>query len=210
MHRPIRLGVDELMHERILRGPDLIGRSFGDNATAIQEVNVVNDKQRLVNIMGDHDRGGTQRIVQLADQLADHAQRDRVEPGERFVVHDQHGIEGQRSRQRHPTRHAAGQFTWHQSVRTTQTNSFQLHQHQITNHFFRQIGVFPHGESHIVEYRHVGKQSAELEQHAHASAQPVQLGLGHAAYLVFFQANTPAGRPQLAANAAQKRRFTAT
>jgi hypothetical protein len=38
----------------------------------------------------------------------------------------------------------------------------------------------------------------------------VQLGLGHAAHLVLFQANAPAGRPQLAADAAQQRRFAAT
>jgi ABC-type methionine transport system ATPase subunit len=79
--------------------------------------------------------------------LSEEMIRDRVEPGERFVVHDQHGIEGQRSRQRHPTRHAAGQFTWHQSVRTTQTNSFQHIDNTSTGRLHRLAGEFAAGKT---------------------------------------------------------------
>jgi len=154
--------------------------------------------------VGDHDRGRPQRIVQLADQLTDHAERDRIETGEGLVVHDQHRVEGHGTRQGDATRHAAGQFTWHQIVRATQSDRFQLHQHQIANHFFRHVGVLADRKSDIVEHRHVGEQRTELEQHAHLSAQCVQLVVRHLAHLVFLQAHAPAARAQLSADTAQQ------
>jgi hypothetical protein len=46
----------------------------------------------------DDDGRDAERIVQLADQLADDAQRDRVEAGERLVVHDEQVNDRQRTR----------------------------------------------------------------------------------------------------------------
>ena len=52
-------GAHKLMHKGIFRCPDLIRGTFSDNLTAIQKVDVINDLQRLMNIMSHHDRGCT-------------------------------------------------------------------------------------------------------------------------------------------------------
>jgi len=59
-------------------------------------------------------------------------------------------------------------------MRTAQTYCMQLHQHQIVNQFFGQIRMLSHLECHVVIDRHIRKQRAKLEQHAHAAAQLVE------------------------------------
>jgi hypothetical protein len=49
----------------------------------------------------------------------------------------------------------------------------QLHHHEITNHALGQIGVLAHLECNIVEHGEIGKQRAELKQHAHAAAHSI-------------------------------------
>src|SRR5437763_13590697 len=75
----IRRAVDELPNERILRRADLVGRTFRDDASVRDKVDVIDDLQRFVNVVRDDDRCDTERIVQLADQLADDAERTGVQ-----------------------------------------------------------------------------------------------------------------------------------
>ena len=124
--------------------------------------------------MGDHDGSRTQCIVEAADQVAHHAERDRIQPGERFIVHNEHRIQRHRACQRHAPRHAAGQLGRHQVLRAIQPHCMQLHHHQVADDLLRQVGMFAHLECHIVEHRHVGEQRAELEQHAHLAPHLVQ------------------------------------
>ena len=39
--------------------------------------------------------------------------------------------------------------------------------------------MLPQGEGYVVEYAQIGKQGAELEQHAHASAGKIKRFLAH-------------------------------
>ena len=105
--RPIHFSVDELAHESFARCLDIFSRSFRDNRTVGNEINIVDDLERLLYVMGHDDRGRVQRIVQAADQLPYHRQRNRVQPGKRLIIQDQHRIQRDGARQCHAPRHAA-------------------------------------------------------------------------------------------------------
>ena len=138
-----------------------------------QVIHIIHHIQRLLHVVRHHQRRRAQRIVQFAHQVCNDTQRNRVQPGKRFVIHHDHRIQRNRPRQRHPPRHAARQFRRHQLVRAAQSDGMQLHHHQVADHAFRQAGVLAHLERHVVIHRQVGEQRAELEQHAHAPAHAV-------------------------------------
>jgi hypothetical protein len=60
--------------------------------------------------------------------------------------------------------------------RAAQADCIQLHQHQIADRVFGEVGMLAQLKCDVVEYAHVGEQRAELEQHAHLAPQTVQLG----------------------------------
>jgi hypothetical protein len=51
----------------------------------------------------------------------------------------------------------------------------QLEQHDVADHFFRQLGMHPQRERDVFEYIQVGKQRAALKQHAHMLARIEQI-----------------------------------
>jgi hypothetical protein len=154
--------------------------------------------------VGDDDRAAAQRIVELADQLADDAHGDRVEAGEGLVVHHQQRVERDGPRQRDTAGHAAGQFGGHQVLRPAQAHGIQLQQHQVADHLLRQIGMLAHLEGDVVEHRDIGEQRAELEQHAHAAAHGVKIvGIQFVDDLAV-EAHRTLGGLQLAADQAQR------
>ena len=157
--------------------------------------------------MGDHDRARPERIVEPADQLPDDAQRDRIEAGERLVVHDQHRVERNRARQRDTACHAARELRGLQRRRTPQADGIELHQHEVANQFGRQVGMFAQRERDVVEHRHVGEQRAELEQHPHAPAQRIELAGRQARQVLARDVHDPAAGPQLPADQAQQSRL---
>ncbi len=192
------------------RRPHRIGRALRDDPSFRHEVKIVDDSQRFVHIVRDHDRGRAQRIVEPAYELADHAERDRVEPGERLVVHHQHRIECDRTRQRDPPRHSSRQFGRHQTRGAAQTDGMELHQHEIADQFLGKHSVLAHWKGNVLEHAHVGEQRTELEEHAEFTAQCVKrLGveIGH---------RLPGDEhlaglwPQLPADQSQYRRLAAT
>ncbi len=67
--------------------------------------------------------------------------------------------------------------TWADAQRcgAAQAHRVELHQHDVAHHAFGQIAVLAQREGDVVEHRQVGEQRAELEQHAQAPAQPVEL-----------------------------------
>src|SRR5437899_12048893 len=70
-HRAIGCAIDELAHERVGRCPHRIGRALRDDPSFRHEVEIVDDSQRFVHIVRDHDRGRAQRIVEPTYELAD-------------------------------------------------------------------------------------------------------------------------------------------
>ena len=123
-----------------------------------------------------HDNGGDpEHLIEFANQLGDHAHGNRIESGERLVVHDHHRFEHDGARQRNAPRHAAGQLRGHQVARAAQTHGLEFHQHHVSQHRLGQPGVLADGEGNILEHGQIGEQRAVLEQHTHALAQLVQL-----------------------------------
>ena len=62
---------------------------------------------------------------------------------------------------------------------------------------------------HVVKYAEVCEQSAKLEQHAHASAHGVELGLVHGANFLALKSQTARLGTVLATDQAQHRGFAA-
>jgi hypothetical protein len=207
--RTVDLGIHELMHEGIGRSPNLIGRALGDHASGGQEIEVVHDLQRFMHIVRNHDRTCAQRIIEASYELADHAERNRVEAGERLVVHHQHRIERHCPRQRYAARHAAGKLRRHQVVRTAQSHGMQLHQHQIVDH----VGADRYARArkrHVVEHVHVGKQGTELKQHAHAPPQCIHFAARQLREILTVHNELPGRRLKLPADQTQEGRLAAT
>ena len=94
--------------------------------------------------------------------------------------------------------------------RTAQSHRVQLHQHQVTDQLFRQIGMLTQRERDILEHRQVGEQRPELEQHPELAShleEPVAIQIGHR--LVGHQ-DAAGAWLQLAADQAQDCRLAAT
>src|ERR1700687_4676970 len=76
--RTVDLAVDKLSHVRQIGAAHLLRGSFADNHPFGDEVQIIDNLQRLEYIVGHPDRGVSERVVELADQLPDHRQRDRI------------------------------------------------------------------------------------------------------------------------------------
>ena len=171
-----------------------------------------------MQVMGHHHAGQAHRIVELANQPRSGSQRNRVQAGEGFVVHQQFRIQRNGAGQCYPPGHATGNLSGHQVTRAAQAHRIELHQHNIAQHGRWQIRVFAQGKRHIVKNTQIGEQGSELEQHAHAAAggkqgiliqcPDVLLRLGAA--LWSSQQQLPALGAVLSANEAQNRGFSAS
>ena len=160
--------------------------------------------------MRDEDRRGTQRLVQRADQVRGDAERDRIEARERLVVHDELRIERDRACQRDTARHPARHLGRHQVARAAQPDRVELHQHEVADQVFGQVGVLAQRERDVLEHRHVGEQRAELEQHAHLAAQRVQAVARLRADIGAVEQHLAAARTHETADQAQHGRLAAT
>ncbi|MPN47224.1 hypothetical protein SDC9_194825 [bioreactor metagenome] len=69
--------------------------------------------------------------------------------------------------------------------------------------------MLPDRKGHVIEHRHVGEQGSELEQHAHAPAQGIELGLFHGRHFVASHPHLARRRAQLPANQVEQRRLAA-
>ena len=159
--------------------------------------------------MRDHDRGGAERVVQLADELPDDRERDRVEPGKGLVIEDEHRVEHQRAGERHAPRHAAGELRGHEPVRSAQPHGLELHQHEIAHHRLREAGVLAQREGDVLVHAHVGEEGSELEQHAHAPAHPVERMAIEPVHGLARDPHLARGRAQLASDDAKERGLAA-
>ncbi len=70
----------------------------------------VADGVEAVEVVGDHEDGEPERLLQRADEIVEIAGRDRIEPGGRLIEEHDLRVEGERSRQRDALRHAARQL----------------------------------------------------------------------------------------------------
>ena len=159
--------------------------------------------------MRHQDGGQPHGVVQLANQLGSGAQRNRIQPGKRFVVHHQFRVQRNRACQRHAPRHAARNLRRHQIARAAQAHGVQLHQHDVAHQRFGQIGVFAQWKGDVFKHIHVGEQRAVLKQHPHAPAGGVERGGVHLADVLAVKQHLALLGALLAANQAHHRGFAA-
>jgi len=148
--------------------------------------------------------------LSFADCLPDHAERDRIEPGERLVVHDEFRVERHRAGKRHAPRHATRELTGHERGGSPQTHRVELQEHEVADHGFGQVGVLTQGKSDVVEHRQIGKERTELEEHPHAPAQGVELLFGDALQRLAEHAHASLAGAQLAGDETQQSRLART
>ena len=160
----------------ILRFGELLRRALGDDLAARRhQVGVVADLEALGDVVRDEDRGRAGGVVEGADEVGGDRHRDRVEAGERLVVHDQLGVERDRARERDAPCHAAGDLGDAQRRCAAQADRVQLHQDDVADHRLVEVGVLAQREGDVLEDREIGEQGAELEQHAEPASQREQL-----------------------------------
>ena len=138
------------------------------------EVDVVDDLERFLHVVRDDDRRRAERIVQAPDQLPITPSEIGSSPvnGSSYMISIGSSAIARASATRRamPPESSAGM-----SYAAPRRPTLQLHQHQIADQGFRQARVLAQRESHVLEHRIVGEQRAELEQHAHAPAQLIEL-----------------------------------
>jgi len=197
------------MDQGIRAGHEFSGRALGHHLAIGQHHHMVRDLEGFLDVVRDDQAGDFQAVVQTPDQLRGRAQRNRVQPGKGLVVHDEFRVQCDRTGQRHTAAHAAGNFGGSQIPSTTQAHRIELHEHDVADQVFAQIGVLAQREGHVVKHAHVGEQGTELEQHAHAPACGIQLGLPHGTHVLPIEQHLPLLGPVLPANQAQHGGFAA-
>src|SRR5690606_19992557 len=135
-YRPVGDTLHELTDARVIGIHQLIWRAEAQHLGIAHHIDVVGDARCLGQVMGDHDTGDAQRIVEQADQAHQYAHGDWVLADERLVIHENLWVQGNGPGQGYPALHAAGQFVRHQVDGTTQANRLQLHQDDVADHFF--------------------------------------------------------------------------
>src|SRR5438093_8591665 len=110
---------------------------------------------------------------------------------------------------RHAPRHAAREFRRHEIGGAAQAYRLQLHEREVANDRCGQVRVLAHLERHVVERGHVGKQGAELEQHAHLAPQLKKRVMAELVHDAVGDANFALVGEKRSADQAKKGRFPA-
>src|SRR6185503_17444981 len=206
-YRSVGQRVDELVQVRIFGTRDLLGSSLAENHAVADHIDIVGHLERLLHVVGDHDRGESGRLVQAADQPDDLGERVRVEAGERLVVDHELGVGGDGARQRHAPRHAARQVVRHHRLRAAQADRVQLHQHQALHQVLGHVEVLADRERDVLVHREVAEQSRGLEHHAHLQPQLVELVGREPVHVLAFDLDRALLGTQLAADQLEQRRL---
>ena len=118
-----------------LGGPGEHHAAIGDHD------HLVGDRQGLVDVVGDHDAGQPQRVIQAPDKAHDHAAGDRIQPAQRLVVQHQRLVERVSSGRRLSALPAAGEFARKRVDSAAQADGMQFHFHQPADQRLRQAWV---------------------------------------------------------------------
>lgn len=122
-HGTVGIALHKLTNTRIV-GVHELGRSSLAQYLAITHyIEVVGDACGLGQIMGNHDTGDTQGIVEQPDQAYQHPHGNRVLAHERFVVHEDLRVQGNGASQGDLTLHPTRQLVGHQVNGSSQPHS---------------------------------------------------------------------------------------
>ena len=131
--------------------------AFHQYLAVVHDVGAVDDFQRLAHVMVG-DQHADAAVLEMADQVADFAHRDRVDAGQRLVEQDVAGLGGQRPGDLHPAPLAAGQ---RQRGRAAEMADAEFGQ-QFVEHLVAPVGV---GLDHL-QRRHDVLFDIQAAEHA--------------------------------------------
>ena len=157
----------------------------------------VRDRGDLLDVVGDHDAGEPERVVELADEGHEHAGRDRVLAGQRLVVEDDLRIERDGPGERDAARHPPRQLARPQAAGVAEPHRLELEQRHVADRLLGQPGMLTERERDVVVDVEVGEEGAGLEQDPHPPAQRVEAGAREAVHVLAADQHAPAVRPEL-------------
>ena len=91
---------DEVPDGLIVGRRQLVGRSEEGNPPLVHERDIVACDARAVQVVRNHDRGGSELPLRRTNELVDLLGQDWIEACRRLVVEDDVGVEGDRPRER--------------------------------------------------------------------------------------------------------------
>jgi len=125
-----------------------------DDLAVGQRRHAVADRIEAGEVVGDHEHGQSQRLLQRLDQGVEIAGGDRIEPRGRLVEKHDRGIERERARQRHALGHAAGQFGGKLvAVLRPQSDHFELGRRDLVHQRIRQFEVLSQRKLDVLPHR---------------------------------------------------------
>ena len=103
--------VEILTDPGVVVGDDAVQR-IHDDFLVDQHGDTITCPCEGVQIVRDHDDRQAECLAQVQHEFVERRRGDRIETGRRLVQEQQHGIEGERARQRSALDHAARQLRW--------------------------------------------------------------------------------------------------
>ncbi len=143
--------------------------SDNDNMFIAEYSDAVADGVQAAEVMGHHEYGDAEALLQAAQQFVEGPGADRVETGGGFVEEQDFGIECERARQSGALAHAAREL--HRIFRSglrRQADKADLEGADLLDHVERQLGMFEQRHFDILRHRQRRKQRAALEQNTPA------------------------------------------
>ncbi|CEI77443.1 Putative uncharacterized protein [Pseudomonas aeruginosa] len=206
----IRDSLDELADTRIVGFLEDVRRPVAKYPAVADDIDVVGDAGGLGQVMGNHDAGDAEGIVEQADQAHQDAHGDRILPHERLVVEQDLRVQGDRPGQGDAALHAAGKLVRHQFHGAAQADGLKLHQDDVADHLFRQLGMHTQRKRDVLEDVEIGEQRPALEQHAELLAHVEQVAARKLRQVLPVDPDLPLRRTQLGGDQPQQRGLAAT
>ncbi len=199
-----------MANARVIGVHQFFRRALPQYLAIAYHIEVIGNARGFCKIVGHHDAGDAQCVVEQADQAHQNAHGDRVLADEGLVVHEDLGVEGNRARQGHTPLHTAGELVGHQVDSSAKAHGLQFQQDNVTNHFIRQLGMHSQRKGHVLEHIQVGEQRTALEQHTHVLARIEQIAARQRRQVLAVDPHFAGAGAQLHAHQAQQGGLAAT
>ena len=123
-----------------------------------------------------YDYGGDADLASAIEgQLVDHGGHDRVESRGGFVTEQEFRIESEGAGEADPFSHSSAQLGRFKILKTSEANKFELHFHDHFDEGRVDLAMFLDWEGNVLANGHGLEKGSELEVHAEAKANSVQL-----------------------------------
>lgn len=103
--------VEQFRHVVMCRSVEQVGRGSGlQEASLFQHRNAVAELQGLIDVVGDHDHGFLETLLEVEELALEFVTGDGIERAEWFIEQDDPGVGGEGPRKGHALSLSAGQF----------------------------------------------------------------------------------------------------